>query len=124
MIKEGKQGSVNFFWNDLFIASQPLGYKQYNDYIDASNELIIDGMTDYKTNLKKQIDAYKVFCNCVYQRKLTGKRLNTENMNLFCASCLALVKLKYVEEEDVILIMPKKKPKKISTNNNGYCRRL
>tara|TARA_R100001460_G_scaffold25005_5_gene50297 strand:- start:3103 stop:3474 length:372 start_codon:yes stop_codon:yes gene_type:complete len=119
MIKCGKDGSVCLFWNDLYIASLPLGYKQYNDYKKMSDNLIIDGMKDHGADLKKQIRAYRIFCDAVYKRKEQNKRIDSHNMLLFCACCLALVKLKFIEEEDVVLIMPKKKPKKISSSNNG-----
>jgi len=113
MFIQGKDGSLNLFYKDLYIASYPLGKMKLKDYQDVANDLIITSMRKQNRNIREQIFAYKLFCQSMFTRRLKKKKMNVDEHRMFLGCLLALVKLKIEDPDDVILICGRKKKKKI-----------
>lgn len=108
MIIQGKEGSMVLFWKDKYICSFPLGNNKVEDYKLQSTNLIIDSFKQ-SHNIKLQIKTYNYFCECIYQKKINKKKISGHDLQTFSACCLALVKLKVFDEDDVIFIAPRRK---------------
>jgi hypothetical protein len=108
MIIAGSQGSLVLFWNNLLISGFPLGYHDYDYYKQIANELIVQTLR-LNIPMKEQIKKYQCMCEITHKRKKTKTKMCRRDHELFLASCLALVKLKIIDEEDVVFIAPRKK---------------
>ena len=111
MIREGKQGSYNLFYNNLFISSYPIhNKKMIHGYNNQGIELIEQSLRLNKS-LKQQIIIYKMFCNLIYNKKKNKEKICTGDHIYFLNCFLALMKLNIIKEdnENGILIMGKKK---------------
>tara|TARA_R110000737_G_scaffold4753_2_gene15311 strand:+ start:116 stop:478 length:363 start_codon:yes stop_codon:yes gene_type:complete len=108
MIIQGKEGSLVLFYKDLLIAGFPLGHNQYEDYQEQANDFIIRSLKEKKP-IHIQIPAYLRICELIHDKKLKGKKISGYDLQLFSASLLSLVKLKQLDEDDVIFIAGRKK---------------
>ena len=117
MIKQGKYGSINVFINDLFISSYPLGdIWNLEYYKKKSNIAMLKGMKQENIKLKTMIEVFFEILEHFYQIKKNKKRMNSEDHQLLFMAVLSLIKCKKIEQDDYILIMPRKKPKKIKVS--------
>ena len=116
MFIQGKQGSLNLYYKDLYIASYPLGKIKLKDYEEIANDLIIRSMRKQKRNIREQIFAYKFFCQSMLTRRIKKKKMTIEDHRMFLGCILALVKFKIEDPDNVMLVCPrKKKSKKITS---------
>ncbi len=113
MIKVGADGTLCLFWADILISGFPLGSYNYQYYKDIATKLITDSLRE-NISIDKQIKAYHRFCDLIWNKKIRGKRINSENHQYFMASVLALVKLRKLDEDEVVFVAPRKKTKKLS----------
>ena len=109
MMKQGKDGQLCLYYNNLLIAGYPLGIMKMTDYRKVAEDLIINSMRNENRNMREQIFAYKYFCQTIYSRKLKKKYISIDDYRMFLACLLSLVKLKIYEDEDVSMIFPRKK---------------
>ena len=107
VVIEGKNGSVTFFWKDKLIMGLPLGKWTFDEYCKLGDELIIDSMKDNNMKIIEIIYALMLWCNTVLNKKVRNKPLSDADLKTTCVSILALIKLKIVDPDDVLLIMPK-----------------
>tara|TARA_R110000765_G_scaffold414765_1_gene515440 strand:- start:341 stop:694 length:354 start_codon:yes stop_codon:yes gene_type:complete len=116
MFIEGKKGQLTIFYKEILIAGYPIGQMSYHDYQLVANDLIIDSMRSHKRNMREQILAYRTFCNAILFRKLKKKYISEDDYRMFLACSLALVKLKILDEDDIVFISDRKRPKRIFTS--------
>jgi hypothetical protein len=109
MIVEGKNGSMCLYWKDLLICSFPLGRYDYEHYKKEGDELIIQSMRMKGYNIKRQIFQYMLTCNSIHSKKLKKQKIPSMDMYLFRITLMALIKLKIIDEEDVVFLAPRKK---------------
>lgn len=116
-IYNGKDGSFNVFWKGLLISSFPL-HKKDRDiqrYIYQGEYLILEVLRDpkYKNcKIKEHIQIFISFCNVIYKRKKANFGIRRSDHQLFLSCVMALHKLKIIDFDEHVLIMPKKKQKK------------
>ena len=106
MIFEGSNGCICFYWDDKLMTSAPLSKKLTLEvYEELSNKLILDGLKNgFDLNFQKL--KYKLLLNKLSKLK-KYKRLENDEANLgLCI--LALIKLKEVDRDDVMMIFPNK----------------
>ena len=118
MFIEGKKGQLTLFYKDILIAGYPLGQMSYHDYQKVANDLIINSMRSEKRNIKQQIFAYRLFCNGIMYQKIKKNKsscISHNDYRMFLACTLALVKLRILDEDDVVFISDRKRPKRIFT---------
>jgi len=113
MINQGSKGSLSLFYKDLLIGSYPLTKKKdYHRYKYQGEYLILKTMNENKNmSIKKQIYTYTYFINSIYKRKKENLNIWRSDYELFLSCMFALIKLKILDEDDSIFIMPKKKKK-------------
>jgi hypothetical protein len=116
MFIQGKQGSLNLYYKDLYIASYPLGKMNLKDYQEVANDLIVTSMRKQKRNIREQIFAYKLFCQSMLTKRIKKKKMSLDDHRMFLGCLLALVKLKIYEPDDVMLICKRKKKNKKITS--------
>lgn len=117
MIIQGKKGCLCLFYHDLLIAGFPLGNNSYEDYKTQSLNLILDSLRKNKT-IKQQIRLYTIFCETIYKKKLNKKKISGYDLQVFSSCLLALIKFNQLDEEDFILIAPRKKKPGKKFNQN------
>jgi hypothetical protein len=116
MFIQGKQGSLNLYYKDLYIASYPLGKMKLKDYEEVANDLIVTSMRKQNRNIREQIFAYKFFCQSMLTKRIKKKKMSLDDHRMFLGCLLALVKLKIYEPDDVMLICKRKKKNKKITS--------
>lgn len=109
MMKQGKDGQLCLYYNNLLIAGYPLGNMTLKDYADVANRLLLDSLRKQNRNLREQSFAYKYFCKEIYMRKLMKKKIHDDDYRLFLGAMLSLVKLKQFDIEDISMVFPRKK---------------
>tara|TARA_R110000796_G_scaffold2832_11_gene10835 strand:+ start:239 stop:607 length:369 start_codon:yes stop_codon:yes gene_type:complete len=116
-IRQGKNGSLNVFYKDLFIASYPLNDKRTVDGYKKNGEwLILSTMRERpELNIKNQIYTYTYFLNLMYNRKLNNKNIWRSNYELILGCVMALIKLDILDYDDCIFCQPIKRPSRISS---------
>jgi len=111
-IFEGTDGSINLFWNDLFISSFALSkLKTLESYYDEGNHILLEALRD-GVSIDKVKFMFRYFCRGMYKRKKNKLPIYRTDHILFMCTIFALIKLKDVDIDDVLLIMPKKKKRK------------
>ena len=111
MIYEGKEGSLTFFYNDKLVCSSPLHYKtSLEDHKQQAYRLLVEGMEQGR-DLSDMIKIFTLGLTALANQKRYN--LTREDEKYMCMCFLILVKLKILEFDDVALVMPKKKQKKI-----------
>ena len=108
MIIEGKKGSLVFFFNDVLICGFPIGRYNYDDYKAQSNELVLNSFIE-NYNIKQQINNYMRFVSIIYHKKIDGKKISGMDLQIFAATCLALIKFKVLDEDDIVFQAIKKR---------------
>jgi len=112
MIYPGSEGSLNLYWNDLFISSFPLSKKKTLEvYEEQGTHLITEALRD-GVQINKLKNVFTLFCAEVYKRKINKQSIYRTDHELFLCSIFGLIKLKHIDFDDNILIMKKKKEKK------------
>jgi hypothetical protein len=107
MIREGPEGSINFYLNNKLIQSLP-SYESsdLNSIKSSANRIIVESLRQ-GNNIKFM---KKKFWIAVSQLK--EKKLNDDDSLLFAVAFFALIKFNVIEEDaphEGILVMPKKK---------------
>ena len=110
MIIQGKEGSLVLFYKDLLICGFPLGIYTYEDYQEQANDLMVQSLR-FNNPLKVQVEGYRKMCEITYVKKIKGKKISGYDLQCFSASLLNLVKLKLIDEDDVVFIAGRKKGK-------------
>tara|TARA_R110000824_G_scaffold398934_1_gene603631 strand:- start:589 stop:939 length:351 start_codon:yes stop_codon:yes gene_type:complete len=116
MIKEGRDGSLVLYWKDKLMFGFPLGENKITDYGQQATNLMIDSL-EKGSSIKEQIFTYNVICDSIYKRKMNGKKISTFDVQTFCCCLLSLIKFKQIDEDDVILICQKKRPRRTKRIN-------
>jgi hypothetical protein len=117
MIREGKEGSLCFFWRGKLITSFPVDSSkgQYPDefFTSQADNIILQMMRITGFTIKEQINHYKLICNDTYERKMKGQGIWRSDYELFAVAIYALRKLKFIDDElhvsDGIMSFPKYK---------------
>ena len=119
VIKEGKFGSISFFYGDRYWCSCPrLIEDQYEKYIRDASKILIQQMKAGHT-LKNTIDVCEKSLKMyqarqfIHNKKLTRKEYETVISLHFC-----LLRSNHLEKEKICLEMPKKK--KCSSLNRSH----
>ncbi len=117
-IFQGSQGSISIFYPDLggnpnrIVASAALTKKRpYTKLIAEANELVEDAVRSRGLSLKKISEM--MLRAILYQKGYNKRFISEEDQFLTVISMIALVRLKVFEEEDVILVMCRKKARKV-----------
>tara|TARA_R110001592_G_scaffold309151_1_gene583222 strand:+ start:1741 stop:2100 length:360 start_codon:yes stop_codon:yes gene_type:complete len=114
MIIEGKNGSVNFYWKDIFLTSFPLGNVDYDFYKKQAEDMILNAMREGK-KISQMIPVCQNYCNLFYHRRHVKKeRVRDEDHQFFAVCVLCLIRLEIIDFDDHILIMNKKKKSKVN----------
>ena len=108
----GKNGSVTFFWKDKLVMGIPLGKWNMKDYFKLGDDLILNYMREQKMKMIEIIHALILWCNTIMKRKVRNKPVSDIDLKTTCIAIIALIKLKIFDQDDVLLIMPKKKKNK------------
>ena len=110
-VYEGRNGTMNFYFNNKFVATLPLNEVNTSEsYIRHADTIIIDGLrSGYNLpNLKKK------FWKAIHITK-DEKDLSLDDSQFFAFAMLALIKLKQIDADaanEGILVMPPYKRKK------------
>ena len=110
-VYEGRNGTMNFYFNNKFVATLPLNEVNTSEsYIQHADTIIIDGLkSGYNlSNLKKK------FWKAIHITK-DEKDLSLDDSQFFAFAMLALIKLKQIDADaasEGILVMPPYKGKK------------
>jgi len=114
MIKQGKYGSFNLFYNGKLISSYGIHRPNFTD-ADAVmvGEDVIRGNKNIP--ITKLIQQFKLFCEITYQRKIQKKGIRRSDHKLFTNCLLALIRLGVVKNDDFngFLICPRRKKRSI-----------
>ena len=106
--RDGKDGMLCICIHNTLLCGFPVGKKSLNDYQKDANELIVSGLRDNK-NIKFQIYVYSHYIKQMYKRIVEKKYNDYDDFVLLVSCVLALVKLKILDEDEVISIYPNKK---------------
>ncbi len=119
MIIQGKDGSVNLYWNDIFLSSFPLGKYDLDFYKGQAEDLILDAMKQGK-KMSSMIPICQGFCEGFYQRRnILKKKTGGEDHQFFCICLFVLIRLQIVDADDHLLIMGRKKKSKRIINGKS-----
>jgi len=110
MIKTGSDGSLSLFFNNQLIASFPLSKKKtYIRYKFQGDLLILETMRKKHMNIKAQKFIYNQYCINILRNKNKGNSIRKRDAELFLGCIFALIKLKFLDEDDAIFIQPNRK---------------
>ena len=107
MILQGSEGSLNLFFNDKFITSQPLSKKKpVSYYVKSADAFLIYSMRKHKLKLEDM----KMIIVGGLQKMIKMKRYHrdADNDEQMMLMFLSLVKLKIFDFDDVCLVMRRK----------------
>jgi len=111
MIYEGKEGSITFFYNDKLVCSSPLHHKNsLDDHKQQAYRLLVEGL-ERGRNLSAMIEIFTLGLTALCNQKRYNLTRDDEKYMVMCF--LILVKLNILDFDDVALVMPRKKQKKI-----------
>ena len=124
MIRQGENGSINFFYKNKMICSRPLNkYRTIEKYEKERDKIIIEAL-QAKVSLQEQIRIH----NYIVKRARYEELVNTyerENMDILACSMLVLIKLNQIDpdgDREGLLIMPRKEEiDTFETNKSGPC---
>ena len=109
MINQGKNGSVVFYFENKIVGSLPLGNHTMEEYYEQRDKLLREALEDRKLKFIKNI-----MWRGLHSMKDTGLRQDNE---FICMTILCLMKLRQIDPEgnqEGILVVPRKKPRKAS----------
>ena len=118
-VYEGRNGTMNFYFNNKFVATLPLNEVNTSEsYIQHADTIIIDGLkSGYNlSNLKKK------FWKAIHITK-DEKDLSLDDSQFFAFAMLALIKLKQIDADaasEGFLVMSPYKGKKKKRNSSKY----
>jgi len=116
-VYEGRNGTMNFYFNNKFVATLPLNEVNTSEsYIQHADTIIIDGLkSGYNlSNLKKK------FWKAIHITK-DEKDLSLDDSQFFAFAMLALIKLKQIDADapdEGFLVMSPYKGKKKKRNSS------
>ena len=122
MIISGTKGCLCIYWNDLLIAGFPLSKRNpYDRYKLSAEDLILDALRKGR-NMKDLIHQFTSICHMTYMKKKDKKKISSFDLQVCCHCILALIRLQIHDEDDLVLIAPKRKSvkrnNKLSLLNN------
>jgi len=112
-IYNSKNGSINCFYKSKIIAS--VGADDFHTihyYKYAANKLLIEGM-EHGHNFQDLKNDFQRFIKRVRYEEITKKKITREDRETILITFLILCRLKVIDEEEGLLIMPRKKPKRV-----------
>jgi len=112
VVKVGSQGSICLYYKGLLISSFPLTKKKDKQfYFDIGEKLIKESKN---IPIDQRIRFSLKFINQIHSRKIYNKPIYKSDHELFCASLLAMMRLRIVDNdsENGYMIFPKKKSSK------------
>ena len=110
MIKEGKDGCICLYWNDVVMSSLPIGKNKWDDYLKESEKFILESMKIQNKNVREIVYYTKNFCELFYKDKIKNKRQNTEDHLYFQLSLLSLIRMNLIDFDDVCLTCSPRRP--------------
>jgi len=111
MIKVGKDGSIVLFWNDLLVSSIAFGKHSFDDYLREA-QYFIEISLRKNHNIRDLVAYCKNFCDMIYRKKKQNKKISSDDHYAFQMSLFSLLRLNLIDEEDHILIAPRRKSRK------------
>lgn len=109
MIISGTKGCLCIYWNDLLLAGFPLSKRNpYDRYKLSAEDLILDALRKGR-NMKDLIHQFTSICIITYLKKRDKKKIGSFDLQVCCHCILALIRLQAHDEEDLVLIAPKRK---------------
>lgn len=109
MIISGTKGCLCIYWNDLLIAGFPLSKRNpYDRYKLSAEDLILDALRKGR-NMKDLIHQFTSICHMTYMKKKDKKKISSFDLQVCCHCILALIRLQIHDEDDLVLIAPKRK---------------
>lgn len=109
-IFQGSEGSMTLYFKDAMIGSFPLTKKKtYERYKYQGVELILQSMKQRDKTIKEQIRTYILLCNTMSRHIKEGKNIWRSDRELILSCIFALIKLKIVDEDDCVFIMPRRR---------------
>ena len=119
MIIQGKDGSLNIYWNDIFLSSFPLGKRNLEYYKLQAENLILDAMKEGR-KMSSMIPICMGFCEGFYKRRNVLKRkTGGQDHQFFCICVFVLIRLQIIDADDHLLIMGRKKKSKRVINGKS-----
>lgn len=110
MIKQGKYGSFNLFYNGILITSYGIHKPNFND-----EDAMKTGEDIIRRNkgipIIKLVKTYSLFCQMIYERKMKKLGIRRNDHKLFANCVLGLLRLGVIKNDDNFgfLICPRKK---------------
>lgn len=109
MIISGSKGCLCIYWNDLLLAGFPLSKRNpYDRYKLSAEDLILDALRKGR-NMKDLIHQFRSICQMTYLRKKDKKKISSFDLQVCFHCILALIRLQIYDEDDLVLIAPKRK---------------
>ena len=109
-IFQGSEGSLTIYFKDIMIGTYPLTKKKtYERYKYQGVELLLQTMKRTKITIKEQIYRYLLVCNGMIREIKQGKNIWRSDRELVLSCIFALIKLKILDEDECVLIMPRKR---------------
>lgn len=111
MIITGKKGSLVLYWKNRLVSSQPLGKRDYEHYKNSSNKFIINSMHK-GASFDKIKEKCLIFIHIFGHRRLNKEKVSEEDHYYFMMCLLFMIKIGFYDEDDYVLLAPKKKKSK------------
>ena len=111
MIREGKNGSLNFYFENKFVGSLSLGGSQgksIKDYYVARDKLLREALEEMKLK-----DVKKIMWRGVHKFK---ENLYETDNEFMCMTILCLIKLRQIDEDgqqEGLLVCEPKRPRRL-----------
>lgn len=108
MIREGKNGSLNFYFENKFVGSLSLGRKSIKDYYVARDKLLREALEEMKLK-----DVKKIMWRGVHKFK---ENLYETDNEFMCMTILCLIKLRQIDEDgqqEGLLVCEPKRPRRL-----------
>lgn len=105
MIRQGKNGSISFWFENKIVGSLPLGKRTMKDYYDSRDKLLREALEEMKLK-----DVKRIMWKGLHKFK---EHLYERDNEFICMTILCLIKLRQIDEEGVeegFLVMGRKKP--------------
>ena len=117
MLVQGSIGSLNFFWKDNLISSHPLGkikghgHRGLSWYVTKSNDFVVGAMSEGRSFQQvKEVCLY--FVHMFADRRERKLKTSVEDHFIFIMSLLFLIKIKFYDFDDYVLICDRKRPRR------------
>jgi hypothetical protein len=98
MIKQGENGSINFFYKNKMICSRPLNkFRTIEKYEKERDKIMLEALLE-KFSLQHQIKIHKYLIKRARYEDLVNNE-KRENMDILAVSFLILIKLKQIDPD-------------------------